>query len=513
MGKVGGSSWLAAVKRAFRSPAKDNNKKTSRRREDHDQEDEEKKRGKRRWIFRKPSMQETVIQHSAEKIITTSSSNPTVTATAITEATDAKQRHALAVAMATTAAAQAAVATAQAAVEVARLTRPTLFAKKHFAAIAIQTAFRGYLARRALRALKGLVKLQALVRGHNVRKRAKMTLHCMQALMRVQARVRDQRKRLSYEGSTNSTLSDPNSLWGSHFADRKSIPRDENNTTDEWVHWDENPQSLEEIQVLLQETKEEEEEVALKREKALAHAFSHQIWMPSRDTYASEGELEEKPRWDDQWTRRKQLENRGRTLCDERESIIKTVEVDTYSTPYTHKPHYHHLYQQQRPSSFSATSPLLRHQNNITPSPSKATPQLQVHSASPRYLREDRNNVSKTGNGIATSMPNYMAATASAKARLRSQSAPRQRASTPEREKIGPTAKKRLSFPNPVTSNSSSSNNNIVDRLKSPRYKQGIHEAYLGMEHRSTVSSCYTESSIGDEASPPSTNELNRWLR
>ena len=84
-------------------------------------------------------------------------------------------------------------------------------------------------ARRALRALKGLVKLQALVRGHNVRKRANITLRCMEAMVRVQARVRDQRKRLSaHEGSTDSVFSDPNSLWSSHVVDRNSIVR---NTT------------------------------------------------------------------------------------------------------------------------------------------------------------------------------------------------------------------------------------------------------------------------------------------
>lgn len=83
-------------------------------------------------------------------------------------------------------------------------------------------------ARRALRALKGLVKLQALVRGHNVRKQAKMTLRCMQALVRVQARVLDQRMRLSHDGSSrNSTFSDTNSVWESRFlqdiSDRKSM--------------------------------------------------------------------------------------------------------------------------------------------------------------------------------------------------------------------------------------------------------------------------------------------------
>ncbi|RVW51762.1 Protein IQ-DOMAIN 14 [Vitis vinifera] len=62
--------------------------------------------------------------------------------------------------------------------------------KEDIAATKIQAIFRGHLARRAYRALRSLVKLQALVRGVCVRRQTRIALHCMHALVRLQVRVR-----------------------------------------------------------------------------------------------------------------------------------------------------------------------------------------------------------------------------------------------------------------------------------------------------------------------------------
>ncbi|KAI3786181.1 hypothetical protein L1987_45313 [Smallanthus sonchifolius] len=70
-----------------------------------------------------------------------------------------------------------------------------LFVRQEWAAIRIQSVFRSFLARRALLALKALVRLQAIVRGRLVRKQADVTLRCMQALVRAQARARAQSAR------------------------------------------------------------------------------------------------------------------------------------------------------------------------------------------------------------------------------------------------------------------------------------------------------------------------------
>uniref|UniRef100_A0A7N0UTM3 Uncharacterized protein n=1 Tax=Kalanchoe fedtschenkoi TaxID=63787 RepID=A0A7N0UTM3_KALFE len=58
------------------------------------------------------------------------------------------------------------------------------------AAVKIQAAFRGRLARRAFGALRSLVKLQAVVRGASVRRQSRLAFHCMHAMVRLQVRVR-----------------------------------------------------------------------------------------------------------------------------------------------------------------------------------------------------------------------------------------------------------------------------------------------------------------------------------
>ncbi|XP_050223953.1 protein IQ-DOMAIN 5 isoform X2 [Mercurialis annua] len=158
--------------------------------------------------------------------------------------------------------------------------------REELAATRIQTAFRGFLARRALRALKGLVRLQALVRGHAVRKQAAITLRCMQALVRVQARVRARRVRIALESET-------------------SQQKHQQLANDSWVReieegWCDSVGSVEEIQAKLLKR----QEAAAKRERAMAYALAHQWQAGSRQQAVLSGFEPDKSSWGWNWLER-----------------------------------------------------------------------------------------------------------------------------------------------------------------------------------------------------------------
>lgn len=336
--------------------------------------------------------------------------------------------------------------------------------------------------------------------------------------------------------------------------------KDRSCIADEWC---DRPHGIEEIEALFRSRKEG----ALKREKALAYAFSHQvllfvsvplsvflwvyfilnspihyldvhvkIWKSQRNPFVGDEEgSEERTKWLQRWMATKQWESSSRASTDKRDAI-KTLEIDT-SRPYSYSPSNVrrssvHQNQQQylRPNTpHSTASPFNKalhnfplHHSPVTPPPCKAWP-LQVRSASPQCLKEERSHSAAHTPNLASIhcfngsicrhvdvssavLPNYMAATESAKARVRSESAPRQRPSTPERERGGGSARKRLSYPvpePPLSSSPGTTCSMVSKSLRSPSLKS-VH---------GNLSSCYTNS-LGGEISPSTTGtEQRRWLR
>ncbi|EEF30489.1 conserved hypothetical protein [Ricinus communis] len=136
--------------------------------------------------------------------------------------------------------------------------RPEPTLKNHHAsATKIQAAYRGYIARRSFRALKGLVRLQGVVRGQSVKRQTTNAMKYMQLLVRVQSQIQSRRIQMLENQARRQA----------QYRNDKEV---ESNNED----WDDSLLTKEEIEARLQR----KVNAVIKRERAMAYAYSHQLW-------------------------------------------------------------------------------------------------------------------------------------------------------------------------------------------------------------------------------------------
>lgn len=329
------------------------------------------------------------------------------------ETTEERGRHTLTVALATAAAAEAAVAAAAqaAAADVVLLTSTqngeketetnTVDIQSNFpqcdlpcekriqetAAIQIQTAFRGYLARKALRALKGIVRLQAIIRGRAVRRQAMTTLKRLQSMVNIQTQVCARRSQVA----DSISHFDENKQFLQTMKD-KIIKIDTNSQK----RWDDSILTKEEAEAMLLSRKE----AALKRERIKEYTYTH------RKSAESEQNKEDGKwkYWLDKWVDTQ---------------VPKSKELEDLDPIWTSNPkpaiedRAKHLKLRTNPSHY-----------RVEDQPSPALIRRRSF-----HNRKQNPDAEDNSNSIPTSprVPTYMAATESAKAKARSASTPRLR--------------------------------------------------------------------------------------
>ncbi|KAK4783503.1 hypothetical protein SAY86_007877 [Trapa natans] len=348
---------------------------------------------------------------------------------------------------------------AQAAPQVVTISTVSLFpgkSKEEIAVIRIQTAFRGYQARRALRALRGLVRLKSLIEGPAVKRQVNNTMKCMQTLSRLQSQIHSRRMRMLEE---NQALQ--RQLMQKRVKELESMKIGD--------EWDDSLQSKEQIEVgLLKKF-----EATMRRERALAYAFTHQ------QTWKNQGKSmnlmfldPNNPTWGWSWLERWTAARSWEKDATNNQPSTKSTGVSIAGE--ISKSYARYQLNSDKNNSPTASQKLTNFNSFTSPSvPSKPTPSsvpsnklkptispsIGGHDDTKSMISIRAEHTRRHSIGVtpsvhddeslasSPSVPSYMVATQSARAKTRLQ-CPSVPESNGKPEKVSPTVgKKRLSFP------------------------------------------------------------------
>ncbi|CAL1404713.1 unnamed protein product [Linum trigynum] len=336
--------------------------------------------------------------------------------------------------------------------QVYRRIEPTL-RNQNACATKIQAAYRGYVARRSFRALKGLVRLQGVIRGQNVKRQTMNAMKCMQLLVRVQSQIQSRRIQMLENQARQHKNNDKE--VESHLG-KWSQASEAGNGDD----WDDSVLTKDQVEARIRSKMD----AVIKRERAMAYAYSHQLWKASpRATQLSLTDIRSNgfPWW---WNWLERQLPASSSNNNQESQPTKSF----HPTP-------------TRPSSEVKPSPV--HQQHFTYD-SMDTPTPRSTRSNARFVRTPvhkmtpNNNAANSSSGLSKysrargggggdhsspspfnfpskdddsltscppfSRPNYMTPTVSAKAKARANSNPRERfplPGTPSSEK------RRVSFP------------------------------------------------------------------
>ncbi|AEE74802.1 IQ-domain 1 [Arabidopsis thaliana] len=334
--------------------------------------------------------------------------------------------------------------------------------KEEAAAILIQSTFRGHLARRESQVMRGQERLKLLMEGSVVQRQAAITLKCMQTLSRVQSQIRSRRIRMSEENQARHKQllqKHAKELGGLKLFMRlfKFIVV----SSDNGGNWNYSNQSKEQVEAGMLH----KYEATMRRERALAYAFTHQQNLKSFSKTANPMFMDpSNPTWGWSWLERwmagrpwESSEKEQNTTNNDNSSVKNSTNRNSQGGETAKSSNRNKLNSSTKPNTPSASSTATRNPRKKRPIPSSIKSKSSDDEAKssernrrPSIARPSVSDDETLSSSTARRSSNLIPTTKSARGKPKSQTSSRVAVttSTTEESSILPEkapAKKRLS--------------------------------------------------------------------